>query len=62
MTASGGTSQTRRSLDNLIACVKHDQELLESYHDETRRAVLQQLMTYHRNLLSRTRGSRCAIP
>jgi len=33
------------SLDDLSLVVKNDRELLESYHDETRRAVLQQLMT-----------------
>ena len=31
--------------------------LLESYHDETRRAVLQQLMTYHRNPLFEDQGT-----
>lgn len=45
------------SLDDLIACVKNDGELLESYHDETRRAVLQQLMTYHRNPLFEDQGT-----
>ena len=45
------------SLDDLIACVKSDRELLESYHDETRRAMLQQLMTYHRNPLFESQGT-----
>ena len=45
------------SVKDLIACVKTDRELLESYHDETRRAVLQQLTTYHRNPLFEDQGT-----
>lgn len=50
-------ANARYSLDDLIACVKTDRELLEAYHDETRRAVLQQLMTYHRNPLFEDQGT-----
>lgn len=45
------------SIDELIACVKNDREILETYHDETRRAVLQQLMTYYRNPLFEHQGT-----
>lgn len=45
------------SIDDLIACVKNDRELLETYHDETRRAVLQQLLTFHRNPLFEAQGT-----
>jgi len=45
------------SLDELIACVKSDEELVETYHDETRRAVLQQLTTYRRNPLFEDQGT-----
>jgi hypothetical protein len=45
------------SLDDLIACVKSDRELLGAYHDETRRSVMQQLMTYHRNPLFEDQGT-----
>lgn len=37
------------SITDLILCVTNDKELLADYHDETRRAVLQQLKTLHRN-------------
>ena len=45
------------SINDLIACVKSDQELLETYHGETRRAVLQQLTTYLRNPLFEDQGT-----
>ena len=45
------------AIDDLIACVKDDRELVESYHDETRRAVMQQLKTYHRNPLFEADGT-----
>ena len=45
------------SLEDLIACVKCDQELNTAYQTETRRAVLQQLTTYHRNPLFEERGT-----
>lgn len=47
----------RYSVNDLIACVKSDRELLDTYHDETRRAVLQQLTTYHRNPLFEHEGT-----
>lgn len=39
------------SLDDLMACADSDLELQNSYHAETRRAVLQQLGTFRRNPL-----------
>ena len=45
------------SVSDLIACVKSDSELLSTYHDETRRAVVQQLTTYHRNPLFKDQGT-----
>jgi len=44
------------SLDDLVNCVKLDSELQNSYHTETRRAVLQQLTTFLRNPLFRVPG------
>ena len=43
---------------DLIECIKSDTELLSSYHDETRRAVLQQLKTYQRNQLFDDNGTK----
>ena len=45
------------SLDDLISCVKKDKEINEAYHNETQRAVLQQLMTYRRNPLFDDQGT-----
>ena len=45
------------SISDLIACVKSDSELLDTYHNETRRAVVQQLTTYHRNPLFEDQGT-----
>jgi len=45
------------SLNDLIACVKTDRELQDSYHDETRRAIVQQLTTYNRNPLFAGQGT-----
>ena len=45
------------SLDDLVNCVKLDSELQNSYHTETRRAVLQQLTTFLRNPLFRDEGT-----
>jgi energy-coupling factor transporter ATP-binding protein EcfA2 len=45
------------ALDDLIGCVKSDQELTGAYQAETQRAVLQQLMTYKRNPLFEDRGT-----
>ena len=45
------------SLDDLIACIKLDAELQDSYRAETRRAVLQQLGTYQRNPLFQDQGT-----
>lgn len=64
VTTEGWHDTTRRyqpraqySLDDLIACVRSDKELVETYHPETQRAVLQQLMTYHRNPLFEDQGT-----
>jgi len=64
VTLEGWTDKNRRyqpnpayALDDLIACVKNDLELLEAYQSETRRAVLQQLTTYRRNPLFDDQGT-----
>lgn len=49
--------QPQYSLDDLISCVKSDIELISAYQGETRRAVLQQLMTYARNPLFEHQGT-----
>lgn len=50
-------AQAQYSLDDLIACVKSDLELTETYQTETRRAVLQQLQSYRRNTLFHNQGT-----
>ena len=45
------------SLDDLIACIKLDDELQSSYQTVTRRAVLQQLTTFRRNPLFQDEGT-----
>lgn len=45
------------SLADLIHCIKEDDELNQSYQDETRRAVIQQLTTYYRNPLFDDEGT-----
>ena len=45
-------------LDDMINCVKNDTELLQIYHSETRRALLQQLITFSRNPLFQKEGTR----
>jgi uncharacterized protein len=64
VTGEGWSDNSRRfqpkseySLNDLIACVKSDQELNAAYQSETRRAVLQQLMTYQRNPVFEDRGT-----
>ncbi len=64
VTLEGWSDNNRRhqpkseySIDDLIACVKGDQELTAAYQSETRRAVLQQLMTYQRNPVFEDRGT-----
>ncbi len=64
VTVEGWSDSNRRhhpeceySLEDLIACVKGDQELNGAYQSETRRAVLQQLTTYHRNPLFEDQGT-----
>ena len=55
-----GTSQpakTAYSIEDLIKCIKQDDELNESYQSETRRAVIQQLTTYYRNPLFDNEGT-----
>jgi len=41
----------RYAIEDLMECVQADTELLNNYHSETRRAVLQQLSVYWRNPL-----------
>jgi hypothetical protein len=64
VTLEGWSDNNRRyqprhqySLDDLIACVKNDQELTAAYQSETRRAVLQQLTTYRRNPVFEDQGT-----
>ena len=45
------------SLDDVITCIKLDDELQSSYQAETRRAVLQQLSTFRRNPLFQDEGT-----
>lgn len=45
------------SIEDLIECIKQDDELNESYQPETRRAVIQQLTTYYRNPLFDDQGT-----
>lgn len=48
---------TAYSIEDLINCIKQDTELNESYQNETRRAVIQQLTTYYRNPLFENEGT-----
>lgn len=43
--------QPRYAIEDLMDCIQNDVELNNSYHSETRRAVLQQLSVYWRNSL-----------
>lgn len=45
------------SIEDLINCIKQDEELNDSYQSETRRAVIQQLTTYYRNPLFDDKGT-----
>ncbi len=45
------------SLDDLVTCIKLDDELQSSYQTVTRRAVLQQLNTFRRNPLFQDEGT-----
>ena len=49
----------RYAIEDLMECVQADTELLNNYHSETRRAVLQQLSVYWRNPLFQPK---CKIP
>jgi hypothetical protein len=49
--------QKEYSINDLMECVKNDKELISIYHDETRRAILQQLLTFHRNPLFDNKGT-----
>ena len=61
MTASGGTRQTRNIRSTISSLASRTTgNCWNRYHDETRRAVLQQLMTYHRNPLFEDQGTRSA--
>ena len=46
------------SLDDMINCLKNDTELSQVYHSETRRALLQQLVTFSRNPLFQKEGTK----
>jgi DNA helicase HerA-like ATPase len=67
VTVEGWSDRNRRyqpnpsyALDDLIACVRNDQELLDGYQSETRRSVLQQLTTYRRNPMFQDEGTALA--
>lgn len=45
------------AIEDLINCIKNDQELIDSYQPETQRAVVQQLTTYYRNPLFDNQGT-----
>ena len=49
--------KTAYALEDLIECIKQDNELFDSYQAETRRAVIQQLTTYFRNPLFDNQGT-----
>jgi hypothetical protein len=46
------------SVDDLINCLKNDPELSQIYHSETRRALLQQLLTFSHNYLFQKEGTK----
>jgi len=46
------------SLDDMVNCLKNDKELLQIYHSETRRALLQQLTTFSKNPLFQKDGTK----
>jgi uncharacterized protein len=50
-------AQTNYSIDDLISCIKEDDELTSGYQTETRRAVTQQLTTFLRNPLFESEGT-----
>jgi DNA helicase HerA-like ATPase len=49
--------QSDYGMENLINCVESDSELLDAYHSETVRAVLQQLRSYRRFPVFRKAGT-----
>ena len=49
---------TNYSLGDMINCLKNDTELSQVYHSETRRALLQQLITFSRNPLFEKEGTK----
>jgi len=46
------------SIGDLINCLKNDSEISQIYHSETRRALLQQLLTYSHNPLFQKEGTK----
>jgi uncharacterized protein len=50
-------AKTDYAIQDLLECIKQDEELNESYQSETRRAVIQQLTTYYRNPLFDNEGT-----
>lgn len=46
------------SIEDLISCLKNDVEISQIYHPETRRALLQQLLTYSHNPLFQKEGTK----
>ncbi len=46
------------SIENLINCLKSDSEISQIYHSETRRALLQQLLTFFHNPLFQKEGTK----
>ena len=51
------SSKNEYSINDLLECIKNDIEIIESYQAETRRAITQQLTTYHRNPLFDNSGT-----
>ncbi len=45
------------SLQEMINCLKNDTEITQIYHSETKRALLQQLLTYDRNPIFQRQGT-----
>lgn len=50
--------ESNYSVEDLINCLKNDSELSQIYHTETRRALLQQLLTFSHNPLFQKEGTR----
>lgn len=54
----GFTVTSDYSIEDMINCLKSDTEIAQIYHPETRRALLQQLITFSRNPLFQREGTK----